>query len=184
MDMVADINDEFCIRLLRLFNEPSGKTYLESKGASEDTVDKLHLLGISSIANLIGSIKMAKYYEMNENDIIFSIATDSMELYQSRIEELQVERGEYKDNQAAADFDTCLLNLTTDHMLELSYWDKKRMHNLKYFTWVEQIGKDVEELDRQWYDENYWRDKYRSYTEWDKLIKEFNEKTGLLEKYI
>jgi cysteine synthase len=184
MDMVADINDEFCIRLLRLFNEPSGKTYLESKGASEDTVDKLHLLGISSIANLIGSIKMAKYYEMNENDIIFSIATDSMELYQSRIEELQVERGEYKNNQAAADFDTCLLNLATDHMLELSYWDKKRMHNLKYFTWVEQIGKDVEELDRQWYDENYWRDKYRTYTEWDKLIRKFNEKTGLLEKYI
>lgn len=183
MDMVADINDEFCIRLLRLFNEPSGKNYLKSKGVLEETVDKLHLIGISSIANLIGSIKMAKYYEMNENDIVFTIATDSMELYQSRIEELQEERGEYKDNQAAVDFDTCLLNLTTDHMLELSYWDKKRMHNLKYFTWVEQIGKDVEELDRQWYDENYWRDKYHSHTEWDKLIREFNEKTGLLKKY-
>jgi len=184
MDMVAGINDEFCIRLLRLLNEPSGKNYLKSKGVSEEIIDKLHLLGISSIANLIGSIKMAKYYEMNENDIVFTIATDSMELYQSRIEELQEERGEYTDNQAAVDFDTCLLNLTTDHMLELSYWDKKRMHNLKYFTWVEQIGKDVEELDHQWYDENYWRDKYRSYTEWDKLIREFNEKTGLLEKYI
>lgn len=183
MDMVADINDEFCIRLLRLFNEPSGKNYLKSKGVLEETVDKLHLIGISSIANIIGSIKMAKYYEMNENDIVFTIATDSMELYQSRIEELQEERGEYKDNQAAVDFDTCLLNLTTDHMLELSYWDKKRMHNLKYFTWVEQIGKDVEELDRQWYDENYWRDKYHSHTEWDKLIREFNEKTGLLKKY-
>lgn len=184
MDMVADINDEFCIRLLRLFNEPSGKNHLKLKGISEEIVDKLHLLGISSIANLIGSIKMAKYYEMNENDIVFTIATDSMELYQSRIEELQKERGEYTDNLAAVDYDTCLLNLTTDHMLELSYWDKKRMHNLKYFTWVEQIGKDVEELDRQWYDENYWRDKYHSYTEWDKLIREFNEKTGLLEKYI
>ena len=184
MDMVADINDEFCIRLLRLLNEPSGKNYLKSKGVSEEIIDKLHLLGISSIANLIGSIKMAKYYEMNENDIVFTIATDSMELYQSRIEELQEERGEYTNNQAAVDFDTCLLNLATDHMLELSYWDKKRMHNLKYFTWVEQIGKDVEELDRQWYDENYWRDKYRSYREWDKLIREFNEKTGLLEKYI
>ncbi len=180
MDMVADINDEFCIRLLRLLNEPSGKNYLKSKGVSEEIIDKLHLLGISSIANLIGSIKMAKYYEMNENDIVFSIATDSTEFYQSRIEELQEERGKYTDNQAAVDFDTCLLNLTTDHMLELSYWDKKRMHNLKYFTWVEQLGKDIEELDRQWYDENYWRDKYRSYTEWDKLIREFNEKTGLL----
>jgi len=42
----------------------------------------------------------------------------------------------------------------------------------------------MEELDRQWYDENSWRDKYRSYTEWDKLIREFNEKTGLIEKYL
>ena len=184
MDMVADINDEFCIRLLRLLNEPSGKNYLKSKGISEEIIDKLHLLGISSIANLIGSIKMAKYYEMNENDIVFTIATDSMELYHSRIEELREERGEYTDTQAAVDYDTCLLNLTTDHMLELSYWDKKRMHNLKYFTWVEQLGKDVEELDRQWYDENYWTGKYHSWKEWDELIREFNEKTGLLEKYI
>ncbi|MCK4495269.1 MAG: pyridoxal-phosphate dependent enzyme, partial [Candidatus Aminicenantes bacterium] len=183
MDMVAGIDDEYCIRLLRLFNELSGKDYLKSKGVSEETVKKLDLLGISSIANLIGAIKLAKYYEMNENDMVFTIATDSMELYQTRIEELREERGKYSDYQAAADFDTCLVNLTTDHMLELSYWDKKRMHNLKYFTWVEQIGKDIEELDRQWYDDNYWIGKYHSWKEWDKLIREFNEKTGLLEKY-
>ncbi len=184
MDMVAGIDDEYSIRLLRLFNEPSGKKYLGLKGIPAETIDKLHLLGISSIANLIGVIKMAKYYEMNENDIVFTIATDSMELYQSRIKELRKERGEYSDYQAAVDFDTCLVHLTTDHMLELSYWDKKRMHNLKYFTWVEQIGKDVEELDRQWYDENYWKEKYQSYKDWDKHIREFNEKTGILEKYL
>lgn len=183
MDMVADIDDELCIRLLRLFNESSGKKYLKLKGISEEISNKFDLLGISSIANLIGSIKMAKYYEMNENDIVFTVATDSMELYQSRIKELREDKGEYSDYQAGADFDTCLMNVSTDHMLELSYWDKKRMHNLKYFTWVEQIGKDIEELDRQWYDENYWLEKYHSWIEWDKLIKEFNEKTGLLEKY-
>jgi cysteine synthase len=183
MDMVADIDDEFCIRLLRLFNEPKGKNYLKSKGISENLIDKLELLGISSIANLLGSIKMAKYYEMNENDIVFTIATDSMELYQSRKRELLAERGDYTDYQAGADLDTCLLSLATDQMLELSYWDKKRMHNLKYFTWVEQIGKDVEELDRQWHDEKYWMEKYHSWEEWDRLIREFNEKTGLLERY-
>ena len=183
MDMVAGIDDEFCIRLLRLFNEPSGRDYLKLKGVPEDTVNKLDLLGISSIANLLGTLKMAKYYEMNENDIVFTIATDSMDLYQSRMEELREERGEYTDYQAGADFDTCLMSLTTDHMLELSYWDKKRMHNLKYFTWVEQLGKSIEELDLQWYDENYWIEKYHSWKHWDKLIREFNEKTGLLKKY-
>jgi len=110
MDMVAEIDDEYSMRLLRLFNEPTGKKYLGIKGIPEETIDKLHLLGISSIANLIGAIKMAKYYEMNENDIVFTIATDSMELYQSRIKELRKERGNYTDYHAAADFDTCLMN--------------------------------------------------------------------------
>jgi cysteine synthase len=183
MDMVAGIDDDACMRLARLFNEPEGKQYLKSKGISQETVDNLELLGISSIANLVGAIKMAKYYEMNQDDMIFTVATDSMELYQSRIEELRNEHGVYSDYQAAVDLDSCMMGISTDHMLELNYWDKKRIHNLKYFTWVEQLGKDVEELDRQWYDENYWTDKYQSHKEWDVLIQEFNAKTGLLEKY-
>lgn len=182
MDMVAGIDDEYCMRLLRLLNEPVGKDYLKTKGVPEESVNKLDLLGISSIANLVGSIKTAKYFEMNENDIVFTVATDSMELYQSRFQELREERGEYTEHQAGADFDSCLMSLTTDHMLELTYWDKKRIHNLKYFTWVEQQEKDVEELDRQWYDEDYWKEKYHSYLEWDDLIREFNEKTGLQKK--
>lgn len=183
MDMVAGIDDEYCMRLVSLFNESEGKSLLKSRGIHTEIVDKLELLGISSIANLVGAIKMAKYYEMNKNDMVFTIATDSMELYQSRIQELRNERGEYTDYKAAVDFDTCLMNLTTDYMQELSYWGKKRLHNLKYFTWVEQLGKDVEELDRQWYDENYWKEKYQSHEEWDVLIQEFNKKTGLQTKY-
>jgi hypothetical protein len=68
-------------------------------------------------------------------------------------------------------------------MLELSYWDRKRMHNLKYFTWVEQQGKSVQELDAQWYDDSYWRDQFHAYEEWDRLIREFNDRTGLLSQY-
>jgi len=183
MDMVADIDDEKCMRLIRLFNEPAGRKYLKRMKVPAEIVDNLDLFGISSVANLIGSIKMAKYYEMNENDIIFTVATDSMELYQSRLKELHEEHGEYSEVDAAKDFETCLQAIETDHMLELSYWDKKRMHNLKYFTWIEQQGKSVEELNAQWYDEDYWEKRFNSYKEWDKLIEEFNEKTGLLKKY-
>jgi cysteine synthase len=183
MDMVAGIDDEACMRLIRLFNEVNGKEYLKSREISPEVVDNLELLGISSIANLVGAIKMAKYLEMDQNDMIFTVATDSMELYQSRLEELREERGDYTDYHAAADLESCLMGISTDHMLELSYWDKKRIHNLKYFTWVEQLGKDVDELDKQWYDENYWYEKYQSHKEWDVLIREFNTKTGLLDKY-
>jgi cysteine synthase A len=126
---------------------------------------------------------MAKYYEMNENDIIVTIATDSMELYQSRLREVHGEQGAYSEIDAAKDFERCLMGQTTDWMIELSYWDKRRMHNLKYFTWVEQQGKDIEELNAQWYDENYWKERLNSYKDWDERIREFNERTGLLGRY-
>jgi len=153
MDMVAGIDDEVTMRLMRLFNEPAGKEFLVKSGVPQAFVDKLDLLGISSIANLIGSIKMAKYYEMNENDVIFTVATDSMEMYQSRLLQERERLGDFTPTKAAIAFEADLIGVNIDHMLELSYYDKKRMHNLKYFTWVEQQGKSVEELDAQWYDE-------------------------------
>ncbi len=180
MDLVAGIDDEACLRLIRLFNEPTGKEYLVTKGIPSQVVEKLDLLGISSLANLIGAVKLAKYFELSDKDIILSIATDSMDLYRSRVQELQDEEGEYTEIQAALDFEAGLGSIAIDHMLEMTYWDKKRIHNLKYFTWVEQLGKDVEELDRQWHGNNYWEEKYLSYRKWDKLIREFNLKTGLL----
>jgi len=182
MDLTIGIDDEACIRLLRLFNEPAGHAHLTAHGVDEGFTGRLDLLGISSIANLIGCIKMAKYYEMNEKDTLLTIATDSMELYGSRLEELGMQQGSYSELQAGKDLEYGLQAASIEHMQEMSYWDKKRMHNLKYFTWVEQLGKDADELDRQWYDEGYWTEKFHAYKDWDRLIREFNQKTGLLEK--
>jgi hypothetical protein len=69
-----------------------------------------------------------------------------------------------------------------DNMLELSYYDRKRIHNLKYFTWIEQQGREVDELNAQWYDyHHYWKSIQAKADEIDTLIIEFNEKTGLLK---
>ena len=185
MDMVAGIDDNANIRLMRLFNEKAGKEYLVKElGMDAETVEKLSLLGISSIANLMGSIKLAKYYEMDENDFVFSVATDSMEMYQSRrVEETQL-HGEFTNREAAVSYDADLLGLKTDNMIEMTYYQKKRMHNLKYFTWIEQQGKTVEELNAQWYDENYWKSRYAKVEEWDQKIMEFNERTGVQKEYL
>ncbi|MBS3768127.1 MAG: pyridoxal-5-phosphate-dependent protein subunit beta, partial [Candidatus Cloacimonetes bacterium] len=183
MDMVVDIDDNDCMNLMRLFNEKEGHEFLKNEKIAPEIVENLNLLGISSIANVLGSIKMAKYYEMNENDVIFTIATDSMEMYQSRMQEAKEKYGDYDKPKAYKDFERYILGQDKDNMLELSYWDKKRMHNLKYFTWIEQQGKKLEELNAQWYDENYWKEKFHSYQDWDELIKEFNDRTGLMKKY-
>jgi cysteine synthase len=184
LDIVVDIDDEDCIRVLRLFNEEKGKDFLKNLKIPEEFVENLNLLGISSIANLIGSIKIAKYFEFKENDIIITVATDSMELYGSRIIELREERGDYNINQAEIDFKEVLIDQTTNWMLELNYYDKRRIHNLKYFTWVEQRGKSVEELEEQWKNENYFKEKLNSYKFWDEKIREFNERVGLIKNYL
>ena len=183
-DIVAGIDDEANMRIMRLFNEKSGHSFLKNIAAvDEEIIQKLSLLGISSIANLMGCIKMAKYYEMNGHDTLFTVATDSMEMYQSRMTEENERLGKYSEQNAAIDYEAHLLGIKTDHMLELNYYDKKRIHNLKYFTWIEQQGKTVEELNAQWFDDNYWTHEWKKCELWDEKIEEFNEKTGLMKEY-
>jgi len=182
-DVAVGIDDEACMRLLRLFNEPDGRARLKESGIDPDLVDRLDLLGISSIANLLTAIKTARFFELGPKDMLFTVATDSMELYGSRLEEERELHGPYSAIAAAVDHERYLLGAGVDHMLELGYWDRKRLHNLKYFTWVEQQGKTVEELDAQWYDDDYWTTHFHAWEEWDERITEFNERTGLLERF-
>jgi cysteine synthase len=181
-DMVVDLDDDIVLKLLRFFNEDEGKKLLESKQVDKTIINSLNNFGISSIANILGAIKMAKYYEYNENDVVFTVATDSADMYQSRLTELNAERGAYTEIHANIDFNGHLTGIGTDDMLELRYIDRKRMHNLKYFTWVEQQGKSVDDLNAQWYDEHYWENEFSKVDEWDEQINEFNERTGVLDQ--
>jgi cysteine synthase len=181
-DMVVSIDDEACMSLVRLFNEPAGRAYLVRQGVPESLVDNLDLLGISSIANVLSSIKFAKWYELGEHDVVLTVFTDSMELYGSRLQELHDEHGEYSEIDAAVDYHRYLLGTTVDYVEELGYWDQKRIHNLKYFTWVEQQGKTYEEIQAQWYDDDYWTGIHGQIDEIDALIDEFNGMVGLVER--
>jgi cysteine synthase A len=181
-DMVMAIDDEACMSIVRLFNEPAGRTYLARQGVPEALVGQLDLLGISGIANMLSSIKFAKWYELGEHDIVLTVLTDSMELYGSRLRELHQEHGEYSELDAAADYHRYLLGCAVDYVEELRYWDQKRIHNLKYYTWVEQQGKTYKEIQAQWYQPDYWSTIHNQVDEIDALIEQFNEMTGLLDE--
>ncbi len=178
-DVACAIDDNHTLRLLRLFNEPAGKDWLIKKGMNSETVDQLSTLGISSICNLISSIKLSKYFEFNKNDVIFTIFTDSVEMYFSRLDEMREMYGDYTLERAAVDWNSIIREQGIDYFNELTYYDKKRIHNLKYFTWVEQQGKDVDELNAQWYDKDYWEERFNIVPVWDELIRAFNKKTGV-----
>jgi cysteine synthase len=177
-DMVCAVDDEHCMSLLRLFNEPAGQAFLERQGVPSALVEQLPLLGISSISNLITAIKTARYYEMDGRDVLFTPLTDSMELYGSRVQELREAHGPYAEANAGGDFARYIEGIGIDYMRELHYYDRKALHNFKYFTWVEQQGRTVEELRGLW-EPDFWDETFNQADEWDKLIVEFNKLTGL-----
>ena len=177
-DAVAAIDDEDCMRVLRLFNEEEGKKQLASAGVSESLIRQLPLLGISSICNMLAAIKTAKYFELTKDDVIFTVFTDSVDLYQSRLAELQKEHGSYSVVSAAKDFAGPLEHQSIDFFKELSYYDRKAIHNLKYYTWVEQQGKTYEEIVAQW-DQEYWNDLFENEVAYfDELITDFNRQAS------
>jgi hypothetical protein len=111
---------------------------------------------------------------------MLTVLTDSMELYRSRLHEMHQEFGPYSERDAAADFAHYLHGQSTDNMLELRYTDRRRVHNLKYYTWVEQQGRTYQEIQDQWFDPNYWTDVQKQVDAIDELITEFNSEIGLM----
>jgi len=178
-DVVTAIDDEGPMRLLRLFNEPAGREELARRGVDDEVAGALPLLGISGIGNLLAAIKTARYYELDERDVLFLSLTDSVELYRTRLAELEAERGAYGEREAAADFERFLAGVTTDHLRELRHTDRRRIHNLKYFTWVEQQGKSAAELDALW-SPDFWADLAAKIPGLDERIEAFNRDTGVL----
>ncbi|MFQ3620917.1 MAG: pyridoxal-phosphate dependent enzyme, partial [Spirochaetales bacterium] len=179
-DFIAAIDDQDCMDILRLFNEEEGKAYLEKIGVPASFIQSLDLIGISGMGNLLASIKFAKYYELTEEDVVFTVLTDSMELYLSRKEELRSQYGPFRSSDAERVYYHSLLKQGIDNVLELGYYDRMRIHNLKYFTWVEQQGKSLTELNEQWYRKDYWTSIQQLTPQIDARIEEFNREVGLL----
>jgi cysteine synthase len=177
-DVVTAIDDEACVRIARLFNEPEGKKVLAQYGVKKEVIERLGLLGFSGISNLLSAIKTAKHFEMGKDDVIVTVFTDSMDLYGSRLKEMEKEMGKYTRENALVDFERRLLGEHVGHMKELTYADRKAVHNLKYFTWVEQQGRTSDEL-RQLWDPCYWDETFAQVAEYDRLIEDFNREVGL-----
>ncbi len=177
-DLAVAVDDEQCLQLMRLFNEPAGREFLAGEGVAQSLLDELPLLGISSICNVVAAIKTAKHFELGKRDVLFTCLTDSIELYGSRLEEERNRRGPLDRTASARTLGRYLEAIATDNMRELSYHDRKAIHNLKYFTWVEQQQRTVDDLNRLW-DPDFWTEQVAQVDQWDQLITTLNEQTGV-----
>jgi cysteine synthase len=181
-DMIIAIDDNDPINLIRLFNEPAGREYLTKDiGVSGTLVNQLDLLGISSVANMLMAIKYAKFYELTNRDVVLTVFTDSIDMYQSRLKEAHAEHGKYTRDDAIRDYHRHLMAQKTDAMIEMGHYERKRVHHLKYYTWIEQQMFDLDELNAQWFDyPDYWERVQQATPKIDELIVDFNEKVGLI----
>jgi cysteine synthase len=179
-DFLVSVDDRDCMDVLRLFNEEEGRSYLSRQGVSGEFLSNLDLVGISGMGNLISAIKFAKYYELTEDDAVFTVLTDSMELYGSRTREMNETAGPFTREDAAKILHKSLHGQGIDYTEELSYYGRMRVHNLKYFTWIEQQGKPLQELNDQWYKKDYWTAIQALTPRIDELIDSFNRETGVV----
>ncbi|WP_246599613.1 PLP-dependent cysteine synthase family protein [Clostridium lacusfryxellense] len=160
MDAMMCVDDMESKKGLQLLTSDVGIDYLiDEVGIPQESVSMLsQILGISGVCNLIGAIKTAKYYEMTEKENIFTICTDTIDRYHSVMGNLDSQFGTMDKTEAAVRYNCIFKNIKLDYIQEGTYVTRKRWHNLKYYTWVEQQGKTVAELNAQ-KSQDYWIEK-------------------------
>jgi cysteine synthase len=181
MDAMVAVDDIECKLGLQLLTDPVGKGYLNTLGIAVEDTDKMaSIFGISGVCNVLSAIKAAKYYEMTEEDTIVTIATDNIDRYHSVMDALDITFGKMDAVKAAVRYEKIFMGVKTDWLSEGTYEARKRWHNLKYYTWVEQQGKTVEELNET-KRQVFWKKQQQMVEETDGILSEYRKKKGFIE---
>jgi cysteine synthase A len=183
-DLVVGITDRATDTLLVLFNTDEGRRYLvERRGLDAGLVAQLSHLGLSGICNVLAAIKTARYLDLGPEDVILTVATDGADLYGSELRKGLRHHfaGRFDVVAAGETFGGSLAATTTDHLLELTHLDRKRVFNLGYFTWVEQQGVSLEEFNARAH-QAFWDGLLEIVPAWDALITDFNRRSGAVPR--
>ena len=180
-DAVIAVSDKDTDRLNLAFNSPEGADYFASRSDIDPSLAAVFSeIGISSWANIVASVKLARTKGYGPNDAIMTVATDSARLYRTEADRARRKffAGSFSARDAASVIEACLTTASTENVLLLGAPERRRIFNLGYYTWVEQQGVSVEDFDRR-KDQRFWRDVAGSASEWDRLITEFNCEAGV-----
>jgi cysteine synthase len=178
-DAVVAISDRATDELDLVFNTSDGSEHLAHKGVPEAIVESLRHFGFSSICNTLASIKISKLWGLGPDDVIVTVATDGAAMYPSERAKLLADRygGEFTRVDAAEAFGRHLASADTDHTIDCTDADRRRIFNLGYYTWVEQQGTpfDLFEARRS---QDFWRGLQRYLGVWDEMIDDFNARVA------
>ena len=148
-DFVIGVSDKGSDALNMVFNTVAGRSYLARyRNVGQRALADLDNLGLSSIANILGAIKYAKYMALGADDIVLTVATDGAAMYRSELESAEASRfaGTFSEIEAAEAFGQHVLGAGIDHVSELTRFARERIFNLGYYTWVEQQDTRLEDF--------------------------------------
>jgi hypothetical protein len=173
MDAIMCIDDIESKKGLQLLTEEAGwRTMIDRYGVPEESVRLMaETFGISGVCNVLGAIKTAKFYGFGKDDLVVTILTDAIDRYGSVMQQMTETYGAMDGVEAAVRLVSVFHNQKLDWIEEGTRRNRNQWHNLKYYTWVEQQGKTVEELDAQRHQE-YWRAQQARVAEIDQRIVE------------
>ncbi len=172
MDAVMCIDDQECLKGLHLLTDSAGMDYLAGEaGVDGGFVSRLSgQLGVSGVCNILGAIKAARFYELGPRDNVVTIATDSFDRYGSVVAEVARRYGVMDHDRAAAYFAGVFRGVKLDWIQEGDRLNRMRWHNLKYYSWVEQLGKTVGELDAM-VSQDFWAGEQAKVADFDRGLR-------------
>jgi len=180
-DVVIAVSDRATDSLNVLANTEVGRSHLASRGVPLEVIEALASFGLSSWCNVLAAIKLAKRLHLGSEDLVVTIATDGAALYESELSKAL--RRDWADGftevAAAQIFGEHLLGAGEDHLLECADFDRSRIFNLGYYTWVEQQGVSLEEFEAR-RAQSFWRSLLDLVPVWDDLIADLNGRAGTL----
>ncbi|MGA1588738.1 MAG: pyridoxal-5'-phosphate-dependent protein subunit beta [Ilumatobacteraceae bacterium] len=179
-DVVCAISDRATDELDVLFNSEAGREFLaRAKGIAPEVVEALEHFGFSAICNTLAAIKTAKLLDLGEGDALITVATDGAALYPSeRAKTLATRFSDgFSPTDAAEVFGEHLAHTSTEHMIDCTEADRRRIFNLGYYTWVEQQGTPFELFEERRH-QSFWRGLRRYVGVWDAMIDDFNDRVA------
>ncbi len=180
-DVVIGVSDRATDGLNAVFNTEAGRAYLTRRlDVPADVLGVLKWFGLSSIANVLGAIKLAKHYRLGSDSVVLTVATDGAALYASELRQYLERRqnsGDLSGEMAAELVGMHLIAADTENVLDATRRERERIFNLGYFTWVEQQGIPLADFDRR-KDQSFWRSLQDLVPQWDEMITAFNRDAG------
>ena len=146
-DLLVCVDDQQCLEALQLVEE--GTDALVAEGIDAGLARSWQgMFGISGMCNVLAAIKAARHLGLGSKEAVVTVATDGFDRYPSVLRRLTAERGPMTADVARTRL-SIFRGQKTDWILDGTPETRRRWHNQKYFTWVEQQGRSVDDLRAQ-----------------------------------